>query len=390
MSSRPASDLPSPPWSFSLKLVVAVILFVLFALLVYVARIVFVPLILGAILAYLILPLARAVSRLTRLSHEWAAALVYLLLVAMLVPLGFALAPLLAEQLAALSEELLRVVALLQAASADSVTLLPGVTLPLEEITGDLSSQLGSLIRSAASDAPRLLFGASKTLLLAIFTIFIAFYFTADAHRFAAWFKRLAPPEYRADIERLLGEINLVWADFFRGQVILAIVVTLILTLLSLAIGLPQPLLMGILGGLLEFTVSVGHTIWLIIALALALVEGSTTLPVSNPVFALIVLGTNLFFTKFDLNYLIPRIVGERVNLHPMVVILGIIVGASVGGVLGIALAAPTIASLRILGRYVHAKLFDLDPFAPPEDEAAADRPAGEAVPAPAEAQEPA
>ena len=46
-----------------------------------------------------------------------------------------------------------------------------------------------------------------------------------------------------------------------------------------------------------------------------------------------------------------------------MVVIIGIIIGASVGGVLGVALAAPVIASSRVIGRYVYAQLFGLDPF---------------------------
>ena len=161
----------------------------------------------------------------------------------------------------------------------------------------------------------------------------------------------------------MLSKINGIWGDFFRGQVILAVTVTGIITALSYAIGLPQPLLMGILAGLLEFTVSVGHTIWLIIALALALIEGSTYLPVSNAVFALIVVGSNLVFTKFDLNFLIPKIVGSRVHLHPVVVLIGIIIGATVAGVLGIALAAPSIATLRVVGRYIHAKMFDLPPF---------------------------
>jgi hypothetical protein len=75
-----------------------------------------------------------------------------------------------------------------------------------------------------------------------------------------------------------------------------------------------------------------------------------------------------------------------------MVVIIGVIIGIQVGGVLGVALAAPTIASLRVLGRYIYAKLFGLYPFpmvGPPsapwrerlafvdEEEDAASRPGG-------------
>ncbi len=73
--------------------------------------------------------------------------------------------------------------------------------------------------------------------------------------------------------------------------------------------------------------------------------------------------GLHVIFQQFDLNYLIPRIIGRRVHLHPLVVILGIVAGATAAGVLGIALAAPTIASARVLGRYIYARLFDLQPF---------------------------
>ena len=150
----------------------------------------------------------------------------------------------------------------------------------------------------------------------------------------------------------------------------LALVIAVLVTVLNLAIGMPQPLLMGILAGLLEFLISVGHTIWLVIALIVALAGGSTYLPVSNPVFALIVFGMYILYTQIDLNILIPAIVGGRVHLHPMVVLMGIIIGATVGGVLGVALAAPTIATLRIAGRYLQKYMFDMEP--PEEDSATA------------------
>lgn len=353
----------SPPWSTNIKLIVGVILFVLFALAVYVLRKVFTPIIFGAIIAYLLFPLAKAVSRITRLRHELATVIVYLVLLGLLVPIGFLVTPLLVDQVADLRDVLISTLNYIDSLGSETIEILPGLTIDGQALVDEITVALSSFIRTTASQSISLLVGASKTLLLVIFTIFIAFYFTADAHKLIEWFQGLGPSNYRADVKLLLSQINGIWGDFFRGQVVLAIVVTLILTALSFAIGLPQPLLMGLLGGLLEFLVSVGHTIWLIVALALALIEGSTYLPVSNVVFALIVVGTNLVFTKFDLNYLIPKIVGSRVRLHPVVVIIGIIVGATVAGVLGIALAAPTIATLRVIGRYIRAKMLDLDPF---------------------------
>jgi predicted PurR-regulated permease PerM len=67
----------------------------------------------------------------------------------------------------------------------------------------------------------------------------------------------------------------------------------------------------------------------------------------------------HLVYQQVDLNYLIPRIIGRSVRLHPLVVILGIVAGATLAGVLGIVLAAPTIASARVLGRYIRGYLVD-------------------------------
>ena len=103
--------------------------------------------------------------------------------------------------------------------------------------------------------------------------------------------------------------------------------------------------------------------IWGLTAVIIALVNGSTYLPLPHALFALIVFGAYVAFAQLDMNVLVPNIIGRHVHLHPVVVILGVLVGASVAGVIGVALAAPTIASLRIILRYVYANLFDLDPF---------------------------
>ncbi|HSN76068.1 MAG TPA: AI-2E family transporter, partial [Anaerolineae bacterium] len=64
--------------------------------------------------------------------------------------------------------------------------------------------------------------------------------------------------------------------------------------------------------------------------------------------------------------YLVPRIMGHSLNLHPVFILIGVVVGASFAGVLGAFLAAPVLASLKVLGLYAHAKVVDRDPWAEP------------------------
>lgn len=376
MQIEPTTGQPArpAPWSAGTKRTVAIAILILAALVAWQASAVFAPLIIGAIVAYLLYPVARLVGRLTRLPHGAASLLVYVIALGLLIPGAVLAAPVLNGQVVALRKELIAFLAHPEASGAGTLTILPGFELSLKTVVDEVGPAAQAAIRAALPESLNILVEASKAFLLVIFTVFISYYMTADAARIIGWFMGLIPTGYRPDARTLLAEINQIWADFFRGQAVLALVVTAIITALSAAIGLPQPLLMGLLAGLLEFLVSVGHTIWLVVALVVALTQGSTFLPVSNLVFALIVVATNLVFTKLDLNLLIPAIVGSRVRLHPMVVLIGIIVGASIGGVLGIALAAPTIASLRVLGRYVYNRLLDQAPEPEP----------GPAVPAPA------
>ncbi len=351
-----------PRWDSTTKIVVAVLLIVLAGLAFYLFRVVFIPLVIGLIFAYILTPVVRFISRKLRIPHGLATGLVYLVGLAVVSPAIGSLVPWVIGRVQYLQGELGNFVIYLDEISSQTVQIM-GFELVVGDITAEARDALRELVRSAAGTSIELVFRSAETLLMVIFTFLIAFYLTSDADRFTTALKGLIPPNYKEDVERLMAEIDAIWSAFLRGQVMLSVVVAVLLTGISGLIGLPQPILMGVLGGLLEFLPSVGHAIWLITASILALVEGSTTLPVSHFVFLLVVIGAHTLYTQIDLNFLIPRIIGRQVHLHPMVVILGIIIGAQVGGVLGIALAAPTIASLRVIGRYIYALLFDLEPF---------------------------
>jgi predicted PurR-regulated permease PerM len=113
----------------------------------------------------------------------------------------------------------------------------------------------------------------------------------------------------------------------------------------------------------LEIIPNIGPTIAAIPAVLIAYFQGSTYLPLSNGWFALLVIGLYVVIQQLENNILVPRIIGRSLNLHPLVVIIGAIAGASLAGVLGMFLAAPILASLRTLGNYVNCKLLDLEPF---------------------------
>jgi predicted PurR-regulated permease PerM len=194
-----------------------------------------------------------------------------------------------------------------------------------------------------------------------IFILLVSFYLIKDGSKLEDWVTSHLPPIFLPDYNWIHDEINQIWGAFFRGQLLLSTIVAVLFIVVGSILGLPFALAMGILAGILEFFPSVGHAIWLFIASLLAFFLGSTWMPIQNWAFMLIIIGLHLFFEQFDLNYLIPRIIGRSVHLPPLVVILGIVAAALLAGVFAIPLAAPTIASARIIGRYIFANLFDME-----------------------------
>ena len=364
----------SPGWSLTIKVVVAVLGIVLIGLAAYTFRAVFVPLIIAAIMAYVLTPFVKLVERTTRLPHGLATGLVYLLLLALVIPLLIVFVPRLFEQANMLVNQIILYIRSLGERSTDTVSVM-GFQVEIGALVQEVTDATANILRTALPGTVGVVLSAARILLFAVFTFVLGFYLTRDRGRILDALQGFVPQDYREDVRVLGREIDQVWAAFLRGQVLLSLTVMVILTIISTVLGLPQPLLLGIWGGLLEFLPSIGNIIWGTTAILLAIIEGSSYLPFPPAVFVIIVIVTYIVFAQIDINILIPNIIGSQVQLHPMVVLLGVIVGLSVGGVLGVALAAPTIASLRIIGRYIYAKLFDLDPFpmvgppaAPPEE----------------------
>jgi predicted PurR-regulated permease PerM len=132
------------------------------------------------------------------------------------------------------------------------------------------------------------------------------------------------------------------------------------------AAGMPGALILGIVAGVLEVVPNLGPTMAMIPAIIVALIQGSDVLRpmgIDNFSFALITVGIYFIIQQLENNVVVPRVIGDSVNLHPVVVICGVVVGFSVGNILGAFLAAPVIASLRVVGGYIHAKLLDYPPF---------------------------
>ncbi len=345
-----------PSWSNQTKLVIVLALLILFGYLLTRFGAGLIPLILASIVAYVLTPLVNGLQQKTRLPRILVVLVTYILVIGLIGFLLSQVIPPLVMQVKGVIGDIDKII--LQIRQGTSLKwVIAGITIDLNWIYSHFNGSIEGLLQPLFGSTFTVVKNVLSSLVWVVFIIVVSIYLIKDSASLAKWFEGLPPPAYHDDYVALRDEIMQIWSSFFRGQLILALIVSLIWTIIGLLIGLRFALVLGVFAGLLEFLPSLGHGIWLVTASAIAWIDGSNWIPVPPFFFMLIVIGLALVFQQFDLNYLIPRIIGRSVHLPPLVVILGIVAGASLAGVLGIMLAAPSIASLRVIGRYIYGNL---------------------------------
>jgi predicted PurR-regulated permease PerM len=157
---------------------------------------------------------------------------------------------------------------------------------------------------------------------------------------------RLTPPGARLPAARLIREIDSMLGSFIRGQLTVAAIVGVMVTLLLLALGVPYALLIGVLAGLFDVVPYVGAVAGWLPAFAISLSANGW----QNAL--LVTLGI-IVINQIEGNLIVPRIISAKVGLSPLTVIVALFVGGELLGVLGLLVAVPLVAVFRIIAEKV-------------------------------------
>ena len=183
----------------------------------------------------------------------------------------------------------------------------------------------------------------SMVLLLPIYSYFLLF----ELDRIHAFVLRYLPKRERERISRIGHQIGEVLANFFRGRLLVCLLKGSYLSLALAIAGVDYPLLLGMTSGLLSLVPFVGPMVGFVFASLVALLD-----PDYGVLSAL--LRTGIVFGSAEIiegYLLLPKILGDSLGLHPVVVLVSIFVGGSALGMFGILIALPLTASLVILAR---------------------------------------
>ncbi|MCP4358549.1 MAG: AI-2E family transporter [Chloroflexi bacterium] len=365
----------SPNWNASNKRIVLIILFILALLLFYRVRILIVPLSLAAILAYLIEPGVKFLSRRTPLNRTLSIVLIYLLLIALVISIPVTAVSPIIVQGSNFINNLPRWIVQLGDYFSEPIVLSEGYEIPVDQLPLDqlflsLSANLVTIVQTLGGRTLTI-FGSVATATIStvgwgILILFISFYLVKDHDRLFEEVLNMIPNAYHDDIRHLSHQISLTWNAFLRGQLVLCLVVGVIVFVMALIMGLPNARNLAIFAGLMELVPTFGPILAAIPAVLIAFFQSDASwlsAYISPFWFGLIIVGLYALIYQFENYYLVPRIIGYHLKLHPLVILLGVVGGASVAGIIGILLAAPVLASARLVLRYIYCKLTDQSPF---------------------------
>jgi predicted PurR-regulated permease PerM len=368
----PGTPPSSPQWSTNTKLVVGLTLVaILVALLVYVRAIIG-PLLLAFILAYVLHPVATRLIYNTHLSWRLAANLIYVLVF-------FLVGSLLAWSGITIVQQfqlLIRVVqnfieVSLPSLAADlstNVYFIGPFQLDLTQFDLlALSEQVLGILQPALVQAGAILssFAASaaSTLGWLLFILVVSYFILAEAGNVPYNLQSVDIPGYDEDIRRLGAELHKIWSAFLRGQLIIFILtVILTLTLLSI-LNLRLALVLAIIAGIGKFIPYLGPLIVLVVAGVVSFFQPANIFGLLPWQYMLLVLVALVVLDQIFDNLATPRILGRTLDLHPAALLIAALIAFNLIGIVGLVLAAPVLATLKLLGRYTMRKMVDLDPW---------------------------
>lgn len=365
----------SPSWGTNTKLVVALTVVVIIGALLVKFQFIITPLLIAFALSYLFHPVAEFLQRNLRFSWGLAVGIIYLLILLLLLSI-------LAVGGVGLVQQIQSLVIIVQ----DSLRQLPQL---IENISGqvyqfgpfkldfsaldlqDLSGQILGMVQPLLSRTGTLLGtvagSAAGFLGWMLFVIVVSYFVLAESKGLRNRMVMVDVPGYAQDFARLGRELGRIWNAFLRGQVILFVLSVSVYSVVLSVLGVSYAIGLAFLAGFARFIPYVGPAVnWLLLVIV-AYFQSYKLFDLPPLYYTLMVLLIALLIDQIFDNIISPRILSDALKVHPAAVLVAAIIAANLFGILGVVVAAPTLATAMLLWRYTMRKMLDLDPW--PEQE---------------------
>lgn len=349
-------------WSLPFRYIVGMLSFILLVAFLIYARDAVTNLAIAAFVAYLINPAVVYLTTRTRMERVAAVNLVYFSAVILLIGLPVMLLPIFADEAQIVFEDILNLANQLRETLSSPIRL-GGLVFHLEELGQSIFQVQDAVLSPIPERFLQLLETTSVGVLWFLVILVSVHLFLSQWPAMRDWLISLAPPQYRPEMQELYERIKRVWMAYLRGQIVLMVIVGLVFTIAWLILGIPGALVLGVIAGLFTLVPDVGPFLAMVLAAGVALLEGSTWIPLSNAWVTGIVLVVYLVLINLKNFFLRPYIMGRSVHMNEALVFIAIIIATILKGILGALLVVPVLASVVVIGGYVQRRVLGLPPF---------------------------
>ena len=368
---QPSPTPKSPNWDSTTKMVIGLTIIALIAALLIYFRSIIGPLILAVILAFLLHPVAAWGSKYLNTSWRVSVNLIYLILVIMLGVLVTITGLAILQQTQSLVSFVERFISGLPGMVEDLSTKtymvgpfqLDFTQLDLEAIAQQLLSIVQPLVGQAGSLVSKFATSAAGTFGWGLFVLLVSYFLLSESGQLRENLVHIEVPGYSADIQRLARELALTWDAFLRGQLIISILVILSYYILLTILGTRLTLAIALMAGAARFVPYIGPLVTWTVTAIVAFLQTSNYYGLEPFHYAVLVVALCFLLDQIFDNLVVPRFLGQTLGVHPAGVLIAAIIATNLIGIIGLVLAAPVLATLSLLARYIGRKMFDLDPW---------------------------
>ena len=308
--------------------------------------IIMLPLVISAILYYLIKPLVGLIER-RGVNRTASIFIVYAIIVALLIWAVASFIPMIEGQLTSFVENL---PAYVKSVNVESSKLLKSPWLTnyqseLQDMLANISNKAvdyaESFSKNAIDWASSFATAIARVTLAIIMSPFILFYFLRDSHKMKEGLIKALPTRMRRPTSRILGDINKQLAGYVQGQVTVAIVVGIMFTIFFNMIGLRYAATFGIIAGFLNMIPYLGSFLAMVPVVIMGIVQG--------PIMLIKILVTFVVEQTIEGRFVAPLVLGSKLSIHPITIMFILLTSGSMFGIWGVFLGIPVYASIKVV-----------------------------------------
>lgn len=349
-------------WNITYRYVVGVFIFVAFVAFLIYAHEAVKALVIAAFIAYLISPVVGFLMERSKLSRTAAVNIVYFTALIVLVGVPATLTPIFFDEIKIVAQDVLALSGELSSLLSKPV-YFGGMVFHFEQVGESLAHLQDTVLTPLPEQALALLETTSVNVLWFLVIIVSVHLFMTEWPRIREAIVEFAPAAYHDDMRELFKRLRRVWLAYLRGQIVLMIIVGIVFTIAWLIMGIPGALVLGVLAGLFTLVPDVGPFLAAALAMGVALLEGSSWIPLQNFWVAGIVFVVYLVLINLKNFWLRPYIMGRSVHMNEALIFIAIMIATILEGIIGALLVVPVLASVTVILEYLRRRVLGLPPF---------------------------